>query len=433
MLLGFEAPNESRDLTGDEWARIDVLGSRAIKVRPSNLTPATLDGIRQRGMHVVLRPEADEGVTFLPGARYQELQAAIESVLPYTSALSVIVDNEPNHHNNHATPSPDYWARAWQVAEWLAHSYPDVRYVSPPLAVGANEQAWYAAGQGLITRFDAVGLHGYGQIDTGLLTHGLYLAKQIGLPIVCDEVGDSHPTAIWDAKGEALRVYLSLLRQGGVSVALLFHVGGTPDWANFVPPIDVVRRLAASMPQEVTMPIPTIIEAVSRPVAQQGGQVAFTFDAHGIDGIAKGFADVAYPVIPGSQTEERYGPNLTTELPTFGNGRHTVTLNVPPVATPTPGPVVGGITLRIVEMDGVTWDGGVFGPYPVDLVPGFVQPPVVTPEPPAPVPVALPPAYDIMWERAGDVVNAATAVGDEELAERGRDIHRTIVRRKEGR
>jgi len=265
MRLGFEAPNIPRDFTADEWERIDALNSGSIKVRPYNLTPANLADIRHRNLTVILRPNADEGVNFSANARHQKLASALDTLLAYTSDVWLIPDNEVNHPNNHTLPSPDYWAKCWQVVEWLAQSYPAVRYLTPPLATGHDEAAWYAAGAGYISRFDGVAFHAYGQLDTGLLLQSLHLAKQYGLPLVADEVGDSHETAGWDKKGEALRVYLDILRAGGVAIACIFHVGGTPEWSNFVPPIEVVRMLAASAPDVVVSPVETPIIAPNTP------------------------------------------------------------------------------------------------------------------------------------------------------------------------
>lgn len=101
-------------------------------------------------------------------------------------------------------------------------------------------------------------------------------------------------------------------------------------------------------------------------------------------------------------------------------------------------PLQGTLEIRSLELDpqalahGGSWGEQPMFSFPFTILPtGSVSSP--SSETPNQEPAALPPAYDIMWERAGDVVNAATAIGDEELAERGRDIHRTIVRRKEGR
>ena len=186
---------------------------------------------------------------------------------------------------------------------------------------------------------------------------------------------------------------------------------------------------AASVPQEVpAMPIQTVITALSRPVAQQGGVASFSFLAEGIDGTGKGFADIAYPIIPGSQTEERYGPNLTTALPAFFNGQQSVTLNVPPATTPTPGPVVAGITLRIIEIDGVNFDGGAFGAFPIDLIPGVPTPPT----PPAPPANTNAPYLHVAYHGLHEAEMAAMEAGDTLLLLEIQQGIAVIDRRKSG-
>lgn len=196
----------------------------------------------------------------------RELSAAAWTLRENGIGDIIIIPSNEDNLGSKPVPS-DYWARVSGVVVGLWFGHFDTRplaatveYASPPLALGQGEEAWYEAGKDIIPAGDYTSAHAYGQLDTSLIDRSLSLAKQYGgdLPILVDEVGDSHPTAGWDAKGEALRVYLDVLRARGVAIALIFHLGGTPEWSNFVPPLDVVRMLAASAP--VTAPEPQPVE-----------------------------------------------------------------------------------------------------------------------------------------------------------------------------
>lgn len=440
MKLGFEFPNENRDLTADEWAKVDALHSQACKVRPYNLTTANLAGIRQRGLTVLLRPNSDGDIDV--EGRVREISRAAWTLREHgIGDVWIIPDNEPNLHNKPV--QPDYWQKMSRVIVGLYYGHYDTRalaatvqYLNPPLAVGQGEDDWYAAAGDLLGAADGQCIHAYGQLDTGLIGQTLVLAKQYapGMPLIADEVGDSHPTTGWDIKTEALRVYLDMLKQSGVSLALLFHLGGTSDWSQFVPPLESVRRIGAWFAQEVPVAKQTTITPHSIPAGVQGGAVRFAFTAQGIDGTAKGFADVAYPIIPGSQFEERYGPNLTTEIGTFGDGDSEAVVNLPLATTPTPGPVQGEITLRIIELDGTTFDGGAHGPYPVVILPGSGSTPA--PEIPIPAPVPAPatdaPYLHVAYHGLHEAELAAQEAGDTLLLHEVQQAIGVIDRRKAG-
>lgn len=438
MRLGFEFPNQSRDLTADEWAKVDALGSRVCKVRPYNLVPGVIAGIRDRGLAVVLRPDSDGGID-VP-SRVREISRAAWLLRQHgIGDITIIPDNEPNLGG--VPVLPGYWQQVSQLVTGLYYGHFDtqplagtVLYASPPLAVAQNDEAWYEAGKDILPAFDCIAAHFYGQLNADLVYRSLALAKTYGggLPILADEVGDSHPTAGWDPKTEALRVYLDILKQSGVSLALLFHLGGTPEWAQFVPPIESTKQLGAWFAQEVSMPKQTIITPRSIPAGVQGEAVRFAFTAQGVDGVAKGFADVAYPIIPGSQFEERYGPNLTTEIGPFGDGDSEAVVNLPLAATPTPGPVEGEITLRIVELDGTTFDGGAHGPYPVVILPGSAQWAEVSIPAPAPVPSTDAPYLHVAYHGLHEAELAAQEAGDTLLLHEVQQAIGVIDRRKAG-
>lgn len=251
MLLGFEAVNEPRDFTPDEWAKVDRLGSRVLKLRPYNIRPSLLNGIRDRNLAVILRPDSDGDID-VP-ARVQELSRAAWLLRTQgIGDITVICDNEGNLGSKPVPP--DYWQKVSQVVTGLYYGHFDtqplagtVKYASPPLAVAQNDEAWYEAGKDILPAFDCIAIHAYGQLNADLVHRSLALAKRYGggLPLLADEVGDSHPTAGWDTKAEALRVYLDLLRQSGVTAACLFILGGTPDWANFHIPLEHIGTVAS--------------------------------------------------------------------------------------------------------------------------------------------------------------------------------------------
>lgn len=172
------------------------------------------------------------------------------------------------------------------------------------------------------------------------------------------------------------------------------------------------------------MPKPTTITPQNRPYGEPGGNVVFEFAATGIDGIAKGFADCSYPVLPGNEFGSVYGPNMTTELPPFRDGKNTVTIAIGPNDHPLPtGGVQGEIRLRLFELDGAEWDGGVFGPFTVDIVASQAQTPPNAQ--PAPVPVAptVPTSrfanedirygYDLTYANATDIGGNPGATADD--------------------
>lgn len=256
MKLGFEFPNEARDVTSDEWRKIDALGSTVCKVRPYNLLPSVLEGIRNRNLLVILRPNADGDIDVpslvqeLSGAAWKLRENGIGDII-------IIPSNEPNlgQKPGDVVP-PDYWQKVAQVVTGLYYGLHDtrplagtVKYASPPMAVGQNDEAWMNEGSDLIKAGDFCSIHAYGQLNADLVHRSLALAKRYGggLPLLADEVGDSHPTAGWDTKAEALRVYLDLLRQSGVTAACLFILGGTPDWTNFHIPLEHIETIASGM------------------------------------------------------------------------------------------------------------------------------------------------------------------------------------------
>lgn len=355
MRLGFEFPNQPRDLAADEWAKVDALGSRACKMRPYNLTAANLAGIRERGLAVLLRSNSDGDIDV--EGRVRELSRAAWTLREHgIGDIWIIPDNEPNLH--HRPVPPDYWQRLSQVVVGLWYGHfgtralaSTVSYLNPPLAVGQGEETWYEAAGSVLNAADGQCLHAYGQLDTGLIGRALMLAKQYtaGIPLIADEVGDSHGTANWDLRGEALRVYLQLLRQSGVRIAILFILGGTDDWRRFVPPIDVVRQLAASVPQEVPMPVQTDIIVTSphaNPVVAPGSVLAVSGYATGIDGQGMLTATLAEDTRPGTP---QYGePTKVSGIPINSDGTFAFQIQVP---NSTELPAAATLLLSTTEID----------------------------------------------------------------------------------
>lgn len=355
VLIGWEFPNEPRDLTADEWALVDALRSTICKVRPYNLTPSNLAGIRQRNLTVILRPDSD-GAIDVP-ARVKELSAA--AWLLRTNGIGniyLLPDSEPNLGGG--APPADYWNKVSEVVTGLWYGLYDTRplantvlYGSPPMAVGQNERAWYEAAGDVLAAFDIACIHAYGQLDTGLLGNTLALIKEYApaLPIIAAEVGDSHPTANWDAKGEALRVYLDILKQHGVSAACLFILGGTPDWQNFHVPLDVARQLGAHFAQEVPMPIETIIQ-VQLPsegaTVIAGQMITVQGRATGVDGQGMLTATLSEDTRPGTP---QYGePTRVRGIPIAADGWFSFSMQVPS-STEVPAPAT--LVLSTTEID----------------------------------------------------------------------------------
>lgn len=181
-----------------------------------------------------------------------------------------------------------------------------------------------------------------------------------------------------EAYGEQLRWYAGeLAKDAHVLGATVFTAGNQDMWGSFdvtgVGP--VLDAIAADVPQgETVMPKKTTIAALNVPSGQPGGSVVLSIRASGIDGQAAGFADVALPPVPGT-VETVYGPNLTTKIGPFSDGDVDLTVQLPEVTTPLPGPVTATVTLRLVEIDGQTFDGGISDPFDVIVTPAQAQTP----------------------------------------------------------
>lgn len=440
MLLGFEFPNEPRDLTVDEWSKVDALGSRACKMRPYNLTAANLAGIRERGLAVLLRSNSDGDIDV--EGRVRELSRAAWTLREHgIGDIWIIPDNEPNLH--HRPVPPDYWHRLSQVVVGLWYGHfgtralaSTVSYLNPPLAVGQGEETWYEAAGSVLNAADGQCLHAYGQLDTGLIGRALMLAKQYtaGLPLIADEVGDSHPTAGWDSKGEALRVYLDILKQHGVSVACLFVLGGTPDWQNFHMPLDVARMLGAHFAQEIPMAIETVIQVqlpLEGTTVIAGQTITVQGRAIGIDGQGMLTATLAEDTRPGTP---QYGePTNVRGIPIADDGWFSFSMQVPhSVEVPAP----ATLTLSTTEIDLTAFQrGDGWGDAAQKHIPIVIDRVGVPPVPePVPQPVGDPHAPYLHEAYAGlhRAELAAMEAGDTLLLHEVQQCIAVIDRRKQG-
>lgn len=187
--------------------------------------------------------------------------------------------------------------------------------------------------------------------------------------------------------------------------------------------IDTAISINAATPQqeEPTMPKPTSLSINALPPVRPGDSLAVSGNASGIDGVAMLTARIALPAKPDGYA---YGADtVASGIPIAPDGSFLFPIQIPTVTEN----LDARLILNTVELDP---SAGAFdaaeASFPVKIIANASEVPWT------PQPVALPPAYDIMFQRAGDVINAAEAVGDTELAELGRDIHRTIDRRKAG-
>lgn len=179
-----------------------------------------------------------------------------------------------------------------------------------------------------------------------------------------------------------------------IKVITPFTGGTGGGWADYsTDNVPEYEALVRDQQKEGTMPTkPTTITPQNRPYGEPGGTAVFEFKATGVDGTAKGFADVSYPPLPGNEFGSTYGDNMTTELPPFKNGTSTVTVNLPPNDHPLPaGGVQAELRLRILELDGKEFDGGIHGPFALDIVQGVSQP-QPAPQPPVGTVPPTPPA-----------------------------------------
>lgn len=256
MRVGYELPNRPDGaITPEEWQRWDALGGTVAKVRPYNCTPATLDYLAASKVEtVILRPSADGDIDV--GARVNDLQPAIVQLLQWDfTEIIVLPDSEPNLGNRPCPP--DYWNRVSQVIVhpamkdfWGAK----LKLASPPMAVAQGEVDWYAAAGDLMTGWDYLSGHLYGQLSPDLVNYTLSLLTPFGVPIIADEVGDSHPTASEELKATSVASYLRIAADAGVELATLFNMGGSDDWRTFWFSPDVIRRCIRPVVEMVNAP-----------------------------------------------------------------------------------------------------------------------------------------------------------------------------------
>ncbi len=349
MLLGFELPNVPVP-TWETWQQVDELRSSIVKVRPYHLTLSTREHIQQRKLAVILRNNADEGPAFDARARIDELRAAIEAVQTYTHRLYLVIDNEPNHTNNQAPASTDYWARIRQVFETLALEFPAVQFVSPPLAVAQNEAEWYAAGRAVIDLFDCVGVHLYGQTDNSLVTYALHLAGIFDKPLIADELGNTDRHLSPDNKAAAVASYVRQAAEAGVQAATIFIAKHpTPEWAYCTLPTERLSQIAASVPQEEPMPTQTDIIVTSphqNPMVAPGSVLSVSGYATGIDGQGMLAAILAEDTRPGTP---QYGePTNVRGIPIAADGTFSLQIAVP---NSTELPAAATLLLSTTEID----------------------------------------------------------------------------------
>lgn len=386
MLLGFELPNHPHP-DSETWAQVDALRSTIVKVRPYHLTPETLAEISRRRLVVILRNNADEGIQFNVGARYQELRGALESLVTLSPLVYCVLDNEPNHISNGTGGPGDYWSRVDQVLEQLAQLYPTVRFVSPPLAVMQYEEAWYAAGRSVIQKHDAVGVHLYGQLDTSLIRHALYLAQQVGLSLVADELGDTHKSASGDQKAAAVAGYVRLAVEAGVEVATIFIAQRpTDEWLYCTLPTDRLAQIAAVVPQEEPMPpLPTTLTLDPIAPVRPGETLRVRGVIQGIDGPYGALEIFAnYPQLDESTQWGQSGQAVFVSRD--GSFDHAVTLG--PANAAFTEQLTGELQIRSLELDPQALaSGGSWGEQPV-----FTFPFTILPEQAAPAPAPSFPA-----------------------------------------
>jgi hypothetical protein len=150
--------------------------------------------------------------------------------------------------------------------------------------------------------------------------------------------------------------------------ATIFTAGGDYMWESFdITGEPKIQAFIRDQHEEVDVAEPTTINALNQPAGEPGETVMFEFQADGIDGTADGFAGLEFPIIPG--TENTYGPGSQHRIGQFQNGEVDVEIAIPEATTPLPkGGVIGSIFIQIVELDGVNFDGGRHGPYPIALL-----------------------------------------------------------------
>lgn len=188
---------------------------------------------------------------------------------------------------------------------------------------------------------------------------------------------------------------------------------------------------AAGAPQEEPMPKPTKIEPIFTPDGHPGGEAILTMAASGVDGFAKGFVDVAYPVLPGNEFGAVYGPNQTTEVGPFIDGVQTFRVKIGENTSPlTAAGVTGKYTFRLFETDGKEFDGGIFGPFDMEITPAKTAPEPQPATPPVPPTVPTSPDVDHTRMVVFDAAGAGFNLDGNPL---WLDIQRAIAAMKEGK
>ncbi|MCS6801740.1 MAG: transglycosylase SLT domain-containing protein [Chloroflexota bacterium] len=334
LLLGWELPNRPA-VHPEEWRRFDALGATIAKIRPYHvLDPAdgerTLDGLVRRGVRVAIRPDADGDFERDWAATVQRLSAAAKRLLAAGAPPPVVLipDSEPNLHGR---PVPScYFERLELARSALAVLFGErARLVSPPFAAAQGEEGWHAAGRPVISRFDAIGVHAYGQGDLSVALR--FLAFDYGKPFFVAEAGDSSDGISAEERvARTARLLRRLAATGRVEACCLFILGtADPRWEPFVLPAEGLAPLREAVRgewKEETV-IPEEIRAQIARLCERYGvdpyiiaamcwiESGFRPDAVGDDGHSVGLLQLHDEGLGfGMSVEERKNPERNLEV-----------------------------------------------------------------------------------------------------------------------
>lgn len=399
---------------------------------------------------MILRPSSDGELN--PADRYFEMGDALTKLFDAgVPEILLLPDSEPNLHGR---PMPsDYWNRIATFFLLVDKQFSEhnrsgrLKYVSPPMAVAQGEEAWLSAAtvkrmqgpnegetENFLTANDGFGLHAYGQLDESLVDHVIALAEKYapGIPIVASEVGDSS-NADPSTKAEAIIRYLKKLERAGAYAACLFIVGSNdPQWSTFILLVDQIRHIAASVPQEVPMPVETVFQ-VQTPTAGAtviaGQTITVNGRVLGVDGQGMLTATLIEDTRPGTP---QYGePTNVRGIPIAADGWFSFSMQVP---NSTEVPASATLVLSTTEIDLAAFQRGEgWGDAAQKSVPVVIARVSAVPVPvPPPATTDIPPYLHTAYHGLHEAELAAQEAGDTLLLHEIQQGIAVIDRRKAG-
>jgi len=286
MKLGFELPNEDRDLTGEELEKLRAIGAEVVRLRY-----VREDVVRQclevkSEMDFIVRPPWDGKIE--PEKWGKALADGTKLIANMGGKPLQNLVNEPNHPDGPYADSPgsfgpDYDAlktATWKDTSWLT--------VSPNLTVKASDIEWAKRYKEQFRQSLYIGFSDYWQYENELsYDWGLRVIQLRRIwPekwFIALEVGDSTEERTSRERAEHIaRNLIALHKLGYVDMACIFMLGGTARWRKFYLDVEDCRYIREefdrAMKEEPLMPEPkTIGEKVVARARSWKGKLTYCY------------------------------------------------------------------------------------------------------------------------------------------------------------